>query len=189
MLAPVLIQGPSQSVVSLEEIKDHCRVDAVINEFDEVLRSFVDAATRHVEKSLSAGLIEQTWAQSFSGFNCLKLAVRPLASIVSVSYFDSNNAAQTLAAPNYTTVVTAAGAEIVTAYGQSWPSSAYRSDAVTVQYKVGVSSPTKVEPAIKTAILLHAAMLFENRESHSEKPVQSSGVWDDLIFPFRLTVV
>ena len=167
MLKPVLITPPKKLPVSVSELKPHVRADS--DDDDAVLQFMLSAATAKLDGYdgiTGRALMQQTWAQSWPGFcsDVLRLALAPLQSVTSVTYFDSADAPQTVSAANYRVHTDARGAYVKLKSGLSWPSTADRDDAVTVTYVCGAATAADVDPKIKQAIRLLAAHFYENRE-------------------------
>jgi uncharacterized phiE125 gp8 family phage protein len=47
---------------------------------------------------------------------------------------------------------------------------------------------TAVPPALRTAIMMHVASLYEQRETASEKPFTSTGAYEGLTAKYRRTL-
>ncbi|WP_027682697.1 head-tail connector protein [Rhizobium leguminosarum] len=188
MLAPKLVTPATGVVIDLATAKQQCRVD--ISEDDTLIEGFVAAATKHIEKTLDMALLKQTWRDYACRFSrCIRLSKGPIIDVVNVKYFDGDNAQQTVNAADYQMLVDAEGCYV--AFGSSWsvPSVYDRPDAVSIDYEVGVDTAEKVEPQLRTAILLHLAFLYENREMALETVMTPTGAYEALIWPFRRTVV
>jgi uncharacterized phiE125 gp8 family phage protein len=123
-----LIEGPSQPVVSLADMKAHLRVEIDDTDDDDLIEAMTAAATAHIEGGdgkLGRALVAQTLELRINGFACseIELPLPPLLSVESVKYYDDDNALQTLAT-SYYDVIGVGGrkpARIVLKYGQSWP--------------------------------------------------------------------
>lgn len=186
MLPPVLITPPSDTPISLSEVKGHCRVDH--NDDDTVLTSLLNAAVAYLDGwsgVLGRCLVTQTWRQDFDAFGILRLPLGPVASISSVTYYDADNEQQTLSADAYALLADELGAYVGLKPDQSWPSTYGRADAVSVTFVAGTAAADVPWP-IKAAILLLVAHWYENREAAaagamSELPMAVSA----LISPHR----
>lgn len=186
MHPPVRIAAPATAPVSLEEVKRHCRVDH--NEEDTILSSYINAAVSYLDGwggVLGRCLVSQTWQQKFPSFHGMRLVLVPVASIVSVKYYDADNVQQTLDAGDYMLVHDAPGASLVAAPGIEWPDFYSRPDAVTVEYVAG--TPAEQVPAsIKVAIMLLVGHWYQNREaSASSATGELPFAVDALIAPYR----
>lgn len=166
MLAPVRTVAPTDTPVSLTEVKAHCRVDG--SESDTVLTAYLAAAVDHLDGYagiLGRALVTQTWRQDYCGFAPkLRLPLGPVASITSVTYFDADGVSQTLADTVYTTLADSRGAYLALKPDQVWPSTYRRADAVSVTFVAGTSA-VAVPAAIKAALLLLVSHWNENREA------------------------
>jgi uncharacterized phiE125 gp8 family phage protein len=91
--------------------------------------------------------------------------VLPIQSITSITYYDANNALQTLSASTYETDLYAEPILIRPAFGQTWPTTYDRFNAVLVTMQAGYGAASAVPDDAKQAILLLASHWVENRES------------------------
>lgn len=185
MLAPVLVTPADGAVVSLDEAKLHMRVDS--DEDDALITSLVQSATEHVERTLDLALLQQDWRQDFPGFgDRLRLPLRPVdTSTIVVTYRDADDAQQTLATSVYRVATDATGTYVRLASGESWPSTYDRDDAVSIEFTAGYGDAASVPAALKVAILLHVAFLYERRENHADVTIAPTGAYDMLVWPYR----
>lgn len=186
MLSPIRTSAPATTPVSLTEVKAHCRVDDTSS--DAVLTALLNAAVDHLDGwtgILGRALVTQTWRQDFASFGCLRLPLGPVASISEVTYFDADNAEQTLSTDVYTLRSDAIGTYVDLKPSQSWPSTYARADAVSVTYVAGTAA-ADVPAAIKAAIMLLVSHWNEHREAAIEGGVSElpMGV-AALIAPYR----
>ena len=94
---------------------------------------------------------------------------RPINSISSVTYFDSNNASQTLATSVYE--LDKQNSYFRLKYDQEFPDTAARWDAVTVNYILGDSADSTSVPAIaKQAMLLLVGYYFDANRGDNDRP-------------------
>lgn len=187
MTLPVLVTPPTDEPLTLEEAKQHCRIEAAVTEDDALVEAYIGAAVDQLQRELDFYLAEQTWKQSFRTFDCVRIWQRPVAEVVSVAYFDADDEEQTLDDAEYRFESGALGSKLVLA-GSSWPSLASRTDAVTVTYKLGVAT-ADIPPALKAALMLHVGFLYANRESSSDTAIRPTGAYDALVWPFRRLAV
>ncbi|TPM58983.1 hypothetical protein FJ959_08905 [Mesorhizobium sp. B2-2-4] len=159
-LQPTVTIAATDEPVTLAEAKRQVRATD-FNDEDDYLTDLVKVARNHAEKYCGVSLAEQTVeVQGEDWCDLSHLPVRPVQSVTSISYVDDSGAPQTLA----TTVYELRGDAVVLKYGQAWPS--MRSGSlITLTAVVGFGA---VEPAVKHAILLRIADLYESRESASE---------------------
>lgn len=169
-LSPVLITPPAVLPVTAADadgIRAHSRIDTA--DEDGLLDAYIAAATQYVDGPagvLGRALITQTWRQDFRMFGLLRLPLAPVQSITSVTYWDGDNASQTLSSDTYVLREDAAGAYVDLAPDQSWPAAYYRPDAVSVTFVAGYGdAATDVPEPIRQAIRMMVAHWYEHREA------------------------
>lgn len=157
MLDPVRTVAPTTLAVSLNEAKLHLHVDH--SDDDERIAMLVAAATEHVEKLVGRALISQTWRQDFEAFDDeLRLPIGRVISITSITYYDADNATQTLASSVYTFAQDEFGPYVYLKPDQEWPATYERADAVRVTWVAGDGTTANAVPANdRNAILLLVA--------------------------------
>lgn len=165
-----LVAGPETPIISLSEAKLHLRVEHDAD--DTLIAALVQAVTDYLDAEhgiLGRALITQRWALSLSGFPTERLIALPVVrvrSVVSVTYYDSDNVQQTLPSESYTLIVNDERAAIYLPSGSDWPDTYDRPDAVTVTYNAGYGDEASDVPqAIKQAALLLIGNFYENREA------------------------
>lgn len=168
MLKPVRTVAPAVTPVSVAEARDHCRVDT--NDEDVLISALVDAAVSHLDGHsgvLGRAMVTQTWRQDYPRFvNRMRLPLGDLITVSSVTYYDADNAVQTLSTDIYTAFSDSVGPYLDLKPDQSWPSTYTREDAVRVTWTAGYGpAATDVPAAIRQAMLLMIGHWFENREA------------------------
>lgn len=164
-----LVTAPGAEPVTLQEAKDHLRVDGDID--DALISALITAAREHIDGRdgwLGRAICTQTWDCHFDAFpsgDSIALPIAPIQSVTSVKYIDTDGVQQTFSSDNY-----ALGADldwsprVILGWGKSWPSIRAVPDAVTVRVVAGYASVPK---PICQAILLLVGHLYENREASS----------------------
>lgn len=161
----------TDDVVSLAEIKAHCRVDH--NDDDVMLAQMVKAAVSHFEAMrgiLGICLAQQVWELYLDAFPVgeLKIELPPIVSIDTVEYI----------APDGTDYTTWAGVNYGTDtkghYGwvvpvDTWPDTKDTINAVRVTFTAGFTTDelNGVAASLKIAVMLLAAHWYANRETVS----------------------
>ncbi len=187
-LAPVRTVAPVAQPVSLQEAKT--QVKARYHDDDDAdIQAYLDAAVDHLDGwsgILGRALINQTWRADFSQFGTImRLPLAPLQSVTSVTYYDGDNAQQTLATSVYGVHTDSRGPFVELLYGQAWPTIYPRRDAVSVTFVVGYGATADSVPArLKAAIRLHVAHLYETRETEFEKQKYPTLTYERLVKPF-----
>ena len=181
MLASVRVPGPVTAPVSLEEVREHLRVDHTVE--DRTLKLYVDAATGYLEGPagiLGRLLMTQSWRQAYPGFSdpiLIPVGLQPVQSVTSIKYFDASNVEIILSSATYRLVHTVYRVPIDVLIGENWwiervdktmawPITMARDDAVTVEVVVGDGSSTIAAP-IKKAMLDLIGHWYNQRETAS----------------------
>lgn len=149
---------PADELLSAEEAKRHLRI---INsdhdtEIGDLIRAARDYCERFTQRTLRAAVtrtktFDEWWRGDF------KLEFPPILAspAPTITYYDTLNASQTLAASNYyLDRSTDGGAKLIWTPSASLPSLYDRNDAITVTYTAGYSSLTAVPPAAVRAMKL-----------------------------------
>jgi len=167
----VLVTAPASEPVTLDELKDHLRIDG--SEEDALLAMYAQAARQAIEEDTWRALMPQTWDLYLDGWpadGVIYLPRAPLQSVTSITYRNSDNLTTTLAATVYEVDVASEPGRVVLAYGQSWPTATLASShAVKVRFVAGYADAASVPGTIKAAILLEAGELYVQREAVGEK--------------------
>jgi uncharacterized phiE125 gp8 family phage protein len=190
MQPPVQVIPPVYAVVSLEEAKQQCRIDAEMTDEDSLVEGLVRGATQYLEKILGFAFVIANWRQDFPAFSdCMHLPLRPVVpESVVITYRDEDNAEQTLSTSIYCVIADERGHYIELNDGETWPSTYARNDAVSIFFDAGNEVGDVPEP-LKLAVKLLLGAWYQNREqtvigvSVSQLPV--SVAVDALISPYR----
>ena len=158
-----LVTGPATEPLTYSEVKAFLRLN------DDSEQTFVTTlitiARQIVEGQTWRPLISQTWALQFDASE-LNLFISninkaPIISIDSVTYYDVNNALQTLSPTLYETDIYGNPARFRL---KSIPSVYDRMGALIVNFVCGYTNAAAVPQAIKQAMLLIIGHLYENRQ-------------------------
>ena len=157
----IVLQGPTDRVVTADQMRSQCRIDLTGEsaESDDTLYLYIDAATSYAEQRLGTSLMPQSLIATFYEGQPLDLRRGPVIGIVSVT--DRNGQTATgynLRPIGYTT-------RVLPTSNPSYP--------VSVVYRAGHvaadGTTPAVPPELRIAILMHAATLYTNKESISDK--------------------
>ncbi|MBB4272784.1 head-tail connector protein [Rhizobium mongolense] len=161
MWYPAKVTDPATAEpVTLDEVKRRLRID--FEDDDADIELMIASARDHAEKYCNVRFASQTVEMKCDGFCDLdRLPEAPVSSVTSISYVDTDGAAQTLATSVYELRADALEAAIVTKYGEQWPPIRLGS-RITVTAVVGYA---EAPPAVKHAILLFIADAYEAREN------------------------
>lgn len=172
-----------QRAVTLEQAKDHLRVDQDLE--DTLIAVYLDAAIDSAAIILNRALNQCEYQQSFGawpGCGYLDLDIAPIVSVDAITYFDENDAEQTVAAELWSFVLTPAGGRIYFLEDFTFPTLRDRPDdqvyvALTAGYDAddgssGDDPELTLPPAIKSAVLLTVGHLYSNREEVGKAQVE-----------------
>lgn len=163
-----------EALIPLAAAKAHLRVD--LDDEDDMIAAFRDAALDAVQQDTGVALVEQdfSWRGAFG--RRVRLGVRPLVAITSISYLDAAGVAQLVDPDVYRIGL---HDEIVLQTGQSWPATADGDDAVTVLFSAGHAAGA-VPGTLLSAARLMIGHLFENRAA-----VETGGAGGEVPLGFR----
>lgn len=190
-LDDAVVAAPASEPVTVAEAAQHLRIlGSPIYEVDKI-NMCLQAAREWVEHATGVLLVQRSvtaYAPLFADY--LVLPHRPVQSITSVKYYDADNALQTASSSLY-----GLASQIDSVYlldGSDWPDTYTRPDAVQVTYEAGYASGSPVDytgnipAALKSAVLLIMAELFEQREVTSVgMPISTSPTVDRLLQGWR----
>lgn len=169
-MALIRITPPASDPVTLEETKDHIRVDHA--DEDTRIADFIRTASQRLDGrdgALGRCLITQTWTLSLDRFPAeIAVPLPPCQSVGSVAYVDPAGAMQTLDPADYL-VIGLQGADparIRPSVGKAWPAFHPVPEGIAITFTAGFGdNPEDVPEPIRTAIKMHVGHLFEHRES------------------------
>lgn len=193
--------APSDYAVTLAEVKSQLNITH--SDEDTFLNSLISAACQYAEHITSRSLVSRSW-ELLTDFPdgtgpdaAITLPISPVLSVTSVTYYDDDDASTLYGASNYTSQ-TGDNAALYPASNARWPTtSANRLHPVSIVFVAGyegtADSPidrSNIPDAIRQAILLHVAHLYENREAvtvgRNIEAVSTPFAYDALIDPYRV---
>lgn len=183
-----VVVPPILEPISLADAKAHLRVETT--DEDGLIAGLIAAARNHVETITGRFLMRQTIDVSFDAFDDILELGAPLVSVVSVTYIDEIGATQTVPSPDYVVVAPNTQPEpigyVQPAYGKTWPTAHAQASAVTIRALFGAVKAADVPAALRAAMLLHVADLYENREAQSAVPLAENLAASRLLAPWVL---
>jgi uncharacterized phiE125 gp8 family phage protein len=161
------VSGPSVEPLTLAEVKAHLRVTH--SDEDDLITAYAVAARQWCEEYTRRSFIDTTWRMTMDSFTgdddgSIWIERADVRSITSVVYTDSSGTQQTVAASVYAAQTGAPG-RVYLRSGASWPTPAQTPASVSITFVAGYGAAASDVPrTVKSAILLMAANLYENRE-------------------------
>lgn len=166
--------APTVEPVTLEEVKLHLRVGGTAE--DNRLTDLAIGARQWVERQTDLALLTQSWDWTFATWPSdlyrleagLRLPIRPVSAVTSITYLDQSLVTQTLATTVYLLQAPsgadpAAGpASIALKFGQVLPPALVQAGAITIRFVAGFGATAATVPAdLRLAILQRCAMVYD----------------------------
>jgi uncharacterized phiE125 gp8 family phage protein len=196
-----MISGPAVQPMTLQEVKDHLRID--YSDMDDLITAYLEAATSHVQGQHSftgRALVTQTWELVIDHFPVheIKIPLPPLQSVESIKYDASDGLETTLAADQYYVDNVSEPGWVVPITG-GWPTGILDAiNAVRIRFVAGYDPTTDSPPdlreniprAIKQAMLLYIGNFHEHREENivGLTTMKLPFAAENLLRPFRVVV-
>jgi uncharacterized phiE125 gp8 family phage protein len=138
-LYPELVKGPTTEPITLTQAKKQLEIASDDDTHDSHLTDLITDARQQWENDTDTKIATQTWkvitAEMYDG---LKLPMRPVQSVTSITYYDTSNTFQTLPTSQYQLHV--GKREIRRAYLVVLPVTLSRWDAWTITYVCGYAA-------------------------------------------------
>ena len=160
---------PAVEPVSVSEAKQHLRVDT--SDDDSYIAALITAARQWAEEYLDRTLVFTQWVMRLDTFPHEIELPRPpaatsgTATSMTVTYtLNDSQETTTLSASSYRVDRNSTPGVVRNLYGQSWPSHLVDQNSVSVTWWGGYGAAgSDVPAAIRHAILMHVAHLYERR--------------------------
>lgn len=161
----ITLVTPAALAVSLADCKLDLRNDT--NFEDDLILSYIDAATRLCSEVSGRSLINETWKLSLNGgFPVIRINKTPVKSVTEIQYYDADGVSQTIDTDNFYFYVYDAYSELVPKSGFTWPTMECRRDALNITFVAGYGAASADIPSsITKAIRLLVVHWFENRSA------------------------
>ena len=161
-----VISTPSSTLaVPVEDVKTHLRIDSY-SDHDNLIRSYIKASSKTIEQRANLMLTAQTWVLYLDSTEVeenIYFYKWPVTSISSIKYYDSDNAQQTMAASNYTSIITLRPSQIII---DDVPAVYERSDAMEITF---VGGYTTLPEDITLAIMQRCDKYYNNPSANIEE--------------------
>lgn len=152
--------------VTLDEAKAQTRIDGT--DSDTLLNTLIGIATGAVSEMVGWALTGDQWSYSLaSASGDVRLPKGPVASIDSITYFDTDDAAQSATVSDFYLFKDTDMAIVRPKQGAEWPVTFAREDALTITFTT--SAPAVLPLEIKHAILLMVSHMYDERGTATEK--------------------
>lgn len=161
-----LVTAAATTPITTAEAKKQAGID--FSDDDTFVDGLVAAAVRYCEGVNDVAMVTQTWKLFLDRFPCdrlIELPKPPLASITHVKYYDSANALQTWSSALYEVSATDMPGRLSPVWGESWPGTYDRINAVEIQFVCGYGAASAVPQSYKLALALLVGHWYRNREA------------------------
>ena len=162
--------------MSLEEAKQHLRIDGDYNDF--IISSLISQAREYCEGYQNRKYITQTLELVLDSFpledNIEFKSCSPIQSVTSVKYYGADGTEYTFAAENYIVDTDSFVHRLALKNNASWPSVELQSiNAMRIRFIAG-SSASAVQESVKVAMVLHIKLLFDDYRPDEREKLESA---------------
>lgn len=167
-MAKQLITAYSDNLLKIDELNTWLKLSSDSNEDDLVL-SLVKAAISTIENICNISIFLQTWANyhnDFPLFPVVKIKIYPanVATVTSITYYDEDNAQQTLSTSIYDTDLITQPAYVTLKVDQDYPATYESVNNVVINFTAGWATWALIPSVLKTAIKMTVTHWYENRQ-------------------------
>jgi uncharacterized phiE125 gp8 family phage protein len=171
MIRTQVVTTATDDAITLEEIKDHLRVERGETNEDEYLERLRDVATEHVQDLTGLKLLTSVWNSYYDNWpphDHIDLPYAPLQTVTStgVTYTPSTGGSLKFSSTGWAKDTVSMPPRVVLKYNDDWPSEQLdMNNPVCVRATYGYTTSSKIPASIKHAMLLMIGNWFEHRES------------------------
>lgn len=160
------ITPPTEEPLTVADLVAHLRLDDDAE--SDLLGVLIQAAREHAEDFTRRAIMSSGWRMTLDGFPCsdeIELPRPNLLAVTAFTYQATDGTSTPVPASLYTVDRDGLPGRLFLNYSKFWPSTLSIRNAVTIEFTAGYESAALVPAAIKAAIKLLAAHLYENREA------------------------
>ena len=159
--------APAVEPVSLSEAKVDLRVDH--DDDDAFIASLIVAARQEAEDLARRAFVNRTLDLTLTNWPAdgyIRLPFPPVSAVTSITYYDDDNAAHTMASGDYILISNIDPAVVTLAKGATWPDASLRTVApIVVRYVAGYgAAATSVPERYKALIRSLVLVRYESRD-------------------------
>jgi uncharacterized phiE125 gp8 family phage protein len=163
------LTNPTTLPISLNDVKDHIRVERDESSYDEDLTELIYAAQEYIEDETHLTLITTQLRATWDMWPAVRIKVPgwPVSAIDSITYTDVDGNAQTLSDSLYRTSLVQCPATVIPAIDQDWPDLQVDAiDAVNINFTAGYGTAATDQPyMIRHLLKLLVGHWFKHREA------------------------
>lgn len=197
--------APAIEPVRVDEFPAFARVD--LNDDGDLIDAFLVAGRERVEAMTGRALISRQvvayfddWPENEPDFigarrypraydlrGYLRLPRSPVTAVSSITYYDADNALQTLAASSYVVDTSSDPARVRLASGASWPEVYDRPQAIAVAYTAGYGATAASVPrSLRIAVMAAALSIYEHRDMDIDVALRANPAVENLVAGYRV---
>lgn len=162
--------APATEPLTRSEVKNYLKVDSTSD--DALIDTLITAARQWVENHCALALLPQTLLETFDGLpqdGALSITISPLREVSAIYYRDAGGNVQTMDTGVYRLDAVTMPPRIIRRYAQSWPTMEDAPGNASAIYTAGYDNASAVPAAVKTAIMLTVADMYDNRTDYVKK--------------------
>jgi uncharacterized phiE125 gp8 family phage protein len=165
----VVMATPAEEPVTLDEAKQHLRVEADVADEDALITRLIAVARIQCEITARRAFTTRdcvAYLDCWPWDNLITLIQPPLVSVESITYLDEDGNPGTLSAASYLVDTYSTPGRILLKRNASWPSVTLQElGGIRIAYTAGYGDALSVPAAYTQAVLLYLGHLYENREA------------------------
>ncbi len=161
----IITVAPTTLPLTLNEVKEHLRVDKTDNSQNALLKLLIITVTEYAEKYTKRDFITRTYETFRDSFSdSLELRRTPLQSITKVEYLQ-DGILVTVSTDIYFATSSNTFSHLALEVNQTWPTDEDdREQAVKITFKSGYGNTlSNVPDSLREGLMQHIAALYENR--------------------------
>ena len=164
--------GSLVTAIILDDVKVHLRIDDT--DSDAIITEYIAAAVVYIEERTGRRILSASETDYFDSWTSfLQLSRHPLISLDSITYYDADNAQQTLSSSLYMIDQESVPARIHIAYNQTLPSMTAQLNGIAVNYTAGSGATWISAPVtLRQALYLLVGDWFTMRENSTTDKLQ-----------------
>ena len=161
----IVTVAPTTLPLTVNEVKEHLRLDIDDKTQDALLKVLIRAATDYAEKYTKKDFITRTYETLRDSFtDSLEIRRSPLQSVTKVEYLQDGSFV-TVSADIYFATNSNTFSRLTLKAGQAWPTDIdLQEQSVKITFKSGYGNTlSSVPDSLREGIMQHIAAMYENR--------------------------
>lgn len=206
----IRVSEPAAEPVSIQEAKNHLRVDSDMTSDDALIGLFISAARIYAENYTARSFIRQKWRLILDSFpgpslvgvpagvpyslpgHAVLLERGPFISLDSIEYTGMNSKPYVMPGTDYKAELSGGIGRITPIFGKIWPIPLPQIGSVIINYTAGYGdAPDDVPAGIRQWILVRINGMYENREEIAVTrggKIEPIPFIDGLLDPYRVAI-